>query len=270
MRLDSLSSPIPPLNPNFKRSVPAIFKGIALFTPGGDLIYCIDPDKQGRWHLNLCVALQELLELPEPPHFLIPCYTATVDRWFDSTLQQVRTVAEAYPAVFRYRALLNVVFETDRLIWQPAPLPEGVCDPIVLNAYRHQFPALWQNHDLVVRFAEAVPPAATPLELTPQPPPAAGYVLRLFISGYSAATQRILQNLHQLLEESLGYPYTLKVIDIFKHPEQAEVDQVSATPTLVKVWPRPVRRIVGNLDDVDRILHMLGAPEVEDRESGAD
>ncbi|MDJ0558735.1 MAG: circadian clock protein KaiB, partial [Microcystis sp. M53599_WE4] len=34
--------------------LPDIFKGIALFTPGGDLIYCIDPDKQTHWHLNLC------------------------------------------------------------------------------------------------------------------------------------------------------------------------------------------------------------------------
>ncbi len=257
------------MNPNLKRSVPPIFKGIALFTPGGDLVYCIDPDKQGRWHLNLCVALQELLELPEPPHFLIPCYTATVDRWFDATRQQVRTVAEAYPAVYRYRALLNAVFETDRLVWQPASLPAGVCDPVLLNAYSQQFPQLWQNHDLVVRF-EGTPQVLPPPRLEPPSlslhQPAAGYVLRLFISGYSAATQRILQNLHRLLEESLGYPYTLKVIDIFKHPEQAEVDQVSATPTLVKVWPRPVRRIVGDLDDADRLLRMLGAPEPEGRE----
>lgn len=85
-------------------------------------------------------------------------------------------------------------------------------------------------------------------------------MLRLFVSGYSAATQRILQSLHHLLEESLGSPYTLKVIDIYRHPEQAEADQVSATPTLVKVYPRPVRRIVGDLDDVDRVLRLLGAP----------
>ncbi|MFM6041706.1 MAG: circadian clock protein KaiB, partial [Dolichospermum sp.] len=44
-----------------KLSKPQLFKGIALFTPGGDLIYCIDPSKQGRWHLNLCAALREIL-----------------------------------------------------------------------------------------------------------------------------------------------------------------------------------------------------------------
>ncbi|KAM3094890.1 circadian clock KaiB family protein [Phormidesmis sp. 146-35] len=251
------------MNPHLRRSIPSIFKGIALFTPGGDLVYCIDPGKQGRWHLNLCAALQEILELSEPPHFLVPCYTATLDRWFDSKSQQVRTFAEAYPAVFRYRALLNAVFESEQVNWQVAPLPEGLCEPALLATYRHQFPQLWENHDLVVRLeghpSTQVNPSQTSSGLFPQPY-TQGYVLRLFVSGYSPATQRILQSLHQLLEESLGSPYTLKVIDIFRHPEQAESDQVSATPTLVKVYPRPVRRIVGDLDDVDRVLRMLGAP----------
>lgn len=253
------------MNPNFRRSIPAIFKGIALFTPGGDLIYCIDPGKQGRWHLNLCAALQEILELPEPPHFLIPCYTATLDRWFDANTQQIRTFAEAYPLVFRYRTLLNAIFATENLPWQIASLPEGLCDPALLATYRHQFPELWESHDLVVRLENH---AHIQMETAPtnaasglfSQPYTEGYVLRLFVSGYSIATQRILQSLHQLLEESLGYPYTLKVIDIFRHPEQAEADQVSATPTLVKVYPRPVRRIVGDLNDVDRVLRMLGAP----------
>lgn len=91
-----------------------------------------------------------------------------------------------------------------------------------------------------------------------------GYVLRLFVSGHSLATERTLNILHQLLEQSLHDPYTLKVIDIHQHPEQAEVDQVLATPTLVRVWPRPVRRIVGELDQPDKILHILksaGMPE---------
>jgi circadian clock protein KaiB len=62
--------------------------------------------------------------------------------------------------------------------------------------------------------------------------------LRLFVSGNSALTERTLQRLHQLLEKSLGPPYTLKVVDVFKHPEQAEADQISATPPLIKVWPK--------------------------------
>jgi circadian clock protein KaiB len=250
------------LNAEIGRSLPSIFKGIALFTPGGDLVYCIDPGKQGRWHLNLCAALQDILELPEPPHFLVPCYTATLDRWFDSKAQQIRVFAEAYPAVFRYCALLNAVFGSDDPNWQRAPLPEEVCDPIVLETYRERFPSLWENHDLVMQLetAPSLHSAETgnlPVFSAPSYPQ--GFVLRLFVSGYSASTQRILQNLHALLEQSLGCPYTLKVVDIFKHPEQAEADQISATPTLVRIYPRPVRRIVGDLGDADRVLRLLGA-----------
>jgi circadian clock protein KaiB len=243
-----------------------LFKGIALFTPGGDLLYCIDPTKQSRWHLHLCVALQEILDLPEPPHFLVPCYTATVDRWRDPQTQQVQTIATAAPAVLRYQALLNAMFDTERLVWQRAVLPEGLCDPAVLATYRSQFPKLWQTHDLVMRYEQT----STNLRRLPdaaiaEPPATAsdaqGYVLRLFVSGHSAATERILQKLHQVLEESLNRPYTLKIIDVFQHPEQAELDQVLATPTLVKVWPRPVRRIVGNLDSADQVLRVLVATD---------
>lgn len=253
-------------------SAPAsgVFKGIALFTPGGGLIYAIDYKKQERWHLHLCAALRDLLGLPEPPHFLVPCYAATVDRWHNPRTNQLQTVAEASPLVLRYQMLLNAVFETDELIWQPATLKEGLCDAVVLSAYRKQFPQLWEPHDLVVRYDQAEPyaqfhhKASAPLIerslLYPdaKEADAKGYVLRLFVSGHSIATERTLQTLHRLLEESLSHPYTLKIIDVSQHPEQAELDQVSATPTLVKVWPHPVRRIVGDLDNVGQLLRILG------------
>jgi circadian clock protein KaiB len=269
---------------------PKFFKGIALFTPGGDLIYCIDPSKQSRWHLHLCVALQEILGLSEPPHFLIPCYTATIDRWFDPQTQQVKLEAETYAPVARYQHLLNAVFQCGDLLWSPRV--DDLCNPMVIATYYEQFPQLWKNHDLVVQVPQQDSQATKKGNLSPlrlgnclddsvtleshgspsidlpvsrsrraQPPDTHGYVLRLFVSGNSALTERTLQTLHQLLEKSLGHPYTLKVVDVFKHPEQAEVDQISATPTLIKVWPKPVRRIVGALDDVDKILRLLDAVE---------
>jgi circadian clock protein KaiB len=88
-----------------------------------------------------------------------------------------------------------------------------------------------------------------------------GYVLRLFVAGHNANTERILQTLHQMLEQSLRYPYTLKVVDVFKHPDQAELYQVSATPTLVRAWPQPVRRLVGDIDNTAKILQLLVSPE---------
>ncbi|MBD2021101.1 circadian clock protein KaiB [Leptolyngbya sp. FACHB-36] len=248
-------------------SPPVLFKGIALFTPGGDLVYCIDPNKQTRWHLHLCAALQELLGLPEPPHFLVPCYTATVDRWRDSHTQVIQTAAEAAPTVLRYQPLLNVIFETENLMWQPALVPEGVCDAIVLATYRQQFPQLWEAHDLVVRYEQAVSYTHTGLDVVaesvdaPITDQSEGYVLRLFVSGHSLATERTLQTLHQFLDQALGQPYTLKVIDVLQHPEQAERDQISATPTLVRVHPRPMRRIVGTLHTLDQLQRLLGLPE---------
>lgn len=231
-------------------TVPETFKGIALFTPAGDLIYCIDPEKQGRWHLHLCAALQEKLSLPEPPHFLVPCYTATIDRWRDPRTQELRTFAEAYPLVLRHQALLNAIFQTN-VIWQAAPVAEGLCAPMLLATYRSSFPQLWEERDLIVRF-ERSPVSSIPTQISSQ-----AYVLHLFVAGHSAATERILQSLRQVLEQYLQYPYTLKVIDVIKHPELAENDQVAATPTLVKVSPQPRRRLVGDLDNIDKLLKIL-------------
>lgn len=250
---------------NLKTQPLELFKGIALFTPGGDLVYCIDPQKQTRWHLQLCAVLQEMLGLSEPPHFLVPCYTATIDRWLDPRTQQLQTLAEACPSVLRYQTLLNAIFGVEDLVWKEAIYPEGVCDPRLLNSYRSQFPQLWQDHDLVVRYEKNEPQSLAEakensiLSWSPsrQTNESEGYVLRLFVAGNNPATAHILKNLYELLERSLQRPYTLKVIDIHKHPELAELNQVAATPTLVKVWPQPVRRIVGNLDDFSKILKVL-------------
>lgn len=245
--------------------VPEIFKGIALFTPGGDVVYCVDPSKRDRWHLHLCVALQELLGLSEPPHFLVPGYTATVDRWFDPHTQQLQTFAEVYPAVRRYQPLLNAIFGTEGLVWQLAPWQEETCNPIVLETYRPLFAPLWENHDLVACLDNQQqltrPKVGQVLSETSESLPSEeqirGYVLRLFVAGNDIATKRTLETLHQVLEQQLQYPYTLKVIDILKHPELAETNQVSATPTLVRVWPQPVRRIVGELEDLQRAIQIV-------------
>ena len=259
--------------------LPEIFKGIALFTPGGDLIYCIDSHKRTQWHLQLCVSLQEILGLSEPPHFLIPCYTATVDCWRDRSDRQLRVAAEAYPPVLRYQTLLNAIFGTGDLVWEARS--DEICEPMAIATYREQFPELWENHDLVVQYPIAQPrsdslnsaivhpsrfgpshrmPPTQPTPLPP-PPPTQGYVLRLFVSGINPNTERTLETLYQLLEQCLDRPYTLKVIDVLKHPEQAEADQISATPTLIKIWPKPVRRIVGELNDAAKIVRLLSNSE---------
>ncbi len=232
-----------------------LFKGIALFTPGGDLVYAIDPTKQSYWHLHLCGALQRALSLSEPPHFLTPCHTATVDRWQHPQTREIHTTAELYPAVLRHQALLNVLFGlSQEQVWQIAPMAMERCDPLLMEAYRTGFPQLWQEHDLLLKVERTEP------ELLPQPtvsPPAQearGYELRLFVSGHSLATERTLQALYRALEQLLHQAYSLKIVDVLKHPEEAEADHVSATPTLLKVWPLPSRRLVGNLENLGRLF----------------
>ena len=273
-----------------------------MFTPGGDLIYGVDSSKQAHWHIHLCLGLQQILSLSEPPHFLVPGYTATVDRWLETRTKQIVTTAEIYPAVKRYQPLLNVLFETEGVVWQTVPWQEEYCHPLILETYRHQFPQLWENHNLVIRldpnFDEQtekifIPTAKTYYPRSPQNTslktnkkeeittesqskisrspiayPASrnipelnnnGYVLRLFVSSDNVAIEKTLTKIYQLLEEGLVYPYTLKVIDISKHPEQAENYHISATPTLLRVWPEPVRRIVGQLDDFERVLQIISS-----------
>lgn len=259
-----VTTPIPQLESIGGPDQPALFKGLVLFTPGGDLVYCIDPEKQHHWHLQLCLFLQSLLGLSEPPHFLVPCFTATIDRWLDPRTQTIRTFAEAHPMVLHHQALLNVLFNCGPVEWQIPPHPNEVCDPLMIASYRQQFPKLWESHELVARLeTPALAPSSASTTIgftTPNEAYAAesqGYVLRLFVAGNNAATERILKTLHRLLEAHLDQPYTLKVIDVYKHPEQAESDQVTATPTLLKVYPRPVRRIVGELNNPADLLRTL-------------
>ncbi|NET08864.1 MAG: circadian clock protein KaiB [Merismopedia sp. SIO2A8] len=253
------------VNQSSSFSPPDVFKGIALFTPGGDLVYCIDPKKRNRWHSQLCATLQELLSLTASPHFLVPCYTATVDRWWDARTQTLHTVAEASCRVMRYEALLNAVFGLPQIRWSPLPRSDDLCDPELLDTYRTQFPALWNHHNLVVHFdpfgagrsARSPESIETTVSNASSTENKTGFVLRLFISGHSASTELILRKLHYAMETTLQEPYALKVIDVHRNPEQAEIDQITATPTLLKVWPLPAKRIVGNLDNVEQFLSIL-------------
>lgn len=251
--------------------LPNIFKGIALFTPGGDLIYGIDPNKQAQWHSDLCLGLQKIYGLADSPHFLVPGYTATVERWLDPQTQQIRVIAEAHPPVERYISLLHILFNLDDTTkWHIAPWQEEHCNRAVIETYRPHFPQLWEQRELIVRLdphCSAITSTISDTE-TDNTPTAdsrtaseqnGGYVLRLFISGNNPSAEKTLGSIHQLLENGLGSPYTLKVIDVNKNPQQATIDKIAVTPTLIRVSPKPVRRIVGQLDDIQRVLRIISS-----------
>jgi circadian clock protein KaiB len=85
-------------------------------------------------------------------------------------------------------------------------------------------------------------------------PNAARYCLRLFVSGHSPHSIRAIKNIKALCDEKLNGRYDLEVIDIYQHPERLNADQILATPTLVKKLPLPIRQIIGDLSDKERVL----------------
>jgi len=80
------------------------------------------------------------------------------------------------------------------------------------------------------------------------------HLLKLYVTAETATSKRAIRNLKDILENDLKGFYTLKVIDVLKNPELAEEDKILATPTLDKVLPPPVRRIVGDLSDKEKVL----------------
>ncbi len=84
------------------------------------------------------------------------------------------------------------------------------------------------------------------------------FVLQLFVAGSTPRSLRAVENLRKLFEEHIPGQYELRVIDIYRLPEMAEVGQVIAAPTLVKQLPAPLRRIVGDMADEGRVLLALG------------
>ena len=83
------------------------------------------------------------------------------------------------------------------------------------------------------------------------------YSLRLFVSGTTPRSSRAIQNIRALCEERLQGRYELKVIDVYQHPERLQAERVVVTPTLVKKLPLPLRKIIGDLSDTERVLVAL-------------
>jgi circadian clock protein KaiB len=84
--------------------------------------------------------------------------------------------------------------------------------------------------------------------------PAEHYVLRLFITGMTPRCARALENLRTICEKHLEGRYELQVIDIYQQPEFAAREQIVAAPTLVKELPMPLRRIIGDMSNEERLL----------------
>jgi circadian clock protein KaiB len=80
------------------------------------------------------------------------------------------------------------------------------------------------------------------------------YVLRLYITGITPKSTRAIQNIKKICEENLKGRYELEVIDIYQQPILAKDEQIIAAPTLIKKLPLPLRRLIGDMSDKERIL----------------
>jgi circadian clock protein KaiB len=83
------------------------------------------------------------------------------------------------------------------------------------------------------------------------------YVLRLFISGFTPRSQRAIDNLQNICQRYLAGRHRIEVVDLHQSPGLAHGEQIIATPTLLKVLPFPPRRFIGDLSQVDKVLHGL-------------
>lgn len=80
------------------------------------------------------------------------------------------------------------------------------------------------------------------------------WILRQYIAGQTGRSLTALSNLKTICEEHLTGKYTIEVIDLLEKPLLAKVDQILAVPTLVRQFPEPVRKIIGDLSDTERVL----------------
>lgn len=100
-----------------------------------------------------------------------------------------------------------------------------------------------------------------PVQPEPEKPrpatPVPSCLLRLYVCGQTANSLQAIRNLRMLMEGELANVYRLEIIDVLQQPSLAEREHILATPTLIRVYPTPVRRIIGDLSNRERVLASL-------------
>jgi len=80
------------------------------------------------------------------------------------------------------------------------------------------------------------------------------WLLRLYVAGQTPRCLQAFANLKKICEENLTGKYEIEIVDLLKNPQLASGDQILAIPTLVRKLPEPVRKIIGNLSNAERVL----------------
>ena len=101
-------------------------------------------------------------------------------------------------------------------------------------------------------------------EMSADPARAGYYNLRLYVAGQTPKSLAAIANLKKICEEHLAGRYTIEVVDLLVSPQLAAGDQILAVPTLVRRLPPPIKRVIGNLSDTERVLVGLDIRPIED------
>lgn len=80
------------------------------------------------------------------------------------------------------------------------------------------------------------------------------YLLTLYVTGTSPRTKVAIDNLNRICRQELEGRYELEIVDVLEHPQRAEDEKILATPTLIKQLPLPLRRVIGDLSDKEKVL----------------
>jgi circadian clock protein KaiB len=92
----------------------------------------------------------------------------------------------------------------------------------------------------------------------------ARYLLRLYVAGATQKSANAIQNIRRICEGRLKGRYALEVIDVYQNPEAAREDQILAVPVLIKRLPLPLRRLLGDLSNEERVLLGLDLKAMEE------
>ena len=80
------------------------------------------------------------------------------------------------------------------------------------------------------------------------------FILKLYVLGQTPRSQVAIDNLRRICEQGLEGKYEIVIVDILENPQLAEDEKIIATPTLVKELPAPLRRVIGDLSDAEKVL----------------
>jgi circadian clock protein KaiB len=83
------------------------------------------------------------------------------------------------------------------------------------------------------------------------------YVLKLYVSGSTTKSATAISNVRQMCESYLSGRFELEIIDVFQQPELAIESQLLAAPTLIREQPAPIRKVVGDMSNEDKLLYSL-------------